>query len=85
MFKPTTVSNHPERFLATTTWALARGYPLGRSMTPHERLVVAVIAAEPTHTLTLHSESASRSDMTHLFRLLVKRINRGLIKRSPRR
>ena len=85
MFEPTTISNHPERFLATTAWALARGLPLGRRMTPHERLVVAVIAAEPTHTLTIHSESASRSEMARLFRRLVKRINRGLIKRSPQR
>ena len=54
-------------------------------MTPNERFVVAVIAAHPTHTLTIHSQDASRSEMTALFRRLVKRINRSLIKRSPRR
>jgi hypothetical protein len=85
VIEPTTIRNHPERFLATTAWALARGRPLGRPMTLHERLVVAVIAAHPTHTLTLHSRDASRSDMTALFRRLVKRINRGVAKRSPRR
>jgi hypothetical protein len=84
MFDWTTIRNHPERFLATTAWALARGYPLGRPMTPHERLAVAVIVAHPTHTLTIHSKDASCSEMTSLFRCLVKRINRGLIKRSPR-
>src|SRR5579875_1134189 len=78
-----TMRNHPERSVWLTAEALARGYPLGVPMTTIERRIVAVISARPTHTLTVHSGSASRAEMAAQFRRLVKRLNRGLAKRSP--
>jgi hypothetical protein len=82
-FKPATIRHHPERFLSLTAWATARGYPLGRRMTKHERRVVAVISAHPTHTMTLTSASSTHEEMADQFRGVVKHLNRWLEKRSP--
>lgn len=70
------MSNHPEWHLPTAAWALTDGYPLARPMTHHERLVVAVVSAKPTNTLTIPSKEKTRKQMTRDFRCLVKRINR---------
>lgn len=72
-----TLRNNPEHDIAMTAAALARGYPLGRPMTLRERLVVAVVSAEPTHMLTIDSKDRSRGPMARDFRKLVKRINRA--------
>jgi hypothetical protein len=82
-YKPATIRHRPERFVSLTAWATARGLPLGVPMTKVERRIIAVIAAQPTHTLTVDSQLASHPEMAAAFRLLVKRLNRGLAKRSP--
>jgi len=73
----TSIRNHPERHLGTASGALTRGYSLERPMTARERKVVAVLSANPTNTLTIHSEDKSRREMTRSFQCIRKRFYRA--------
>jgi hypothetical protein len=74
--KLVTIRNAPESRLTTTASALTLGYPLGRSLTASERLVVAVVQAEPTHFLTIHS-TKSREEVQRGFRCIRLRLQRS--------
>ena len=73
----TSLRNRPVDVLPLALSALQRGYPLGRPMTPLERLALAVASTQPTHRLDITSPSGlTQTDVAKAFRLLVPRIER---------
>ena len=56
--------------------ALSRGLTLGRTLTPGERLSLAVALTLPTHLLTIDSTYATPTELHAAWRRLVKRVNR---------
>ena len=80
--KLVTVRQNAECSITMTAMALSRGYPLGRAMTSRERLVVAVVQAEPSHFLTIDSPDKSRADMTRAFRCIRLRLQRSRGRRA---
>lgn len=80
----TRLRNHPERHPVLVLWALRRGVPLGRRMTPMERVSLAVASARPTHHVTLGTRDMAQPELAEAFDRLKSRIGHSRRSRSFR-
>lgn len=81
--RPRTAKTAPEDSLFTISVALRRRLPLTRSLIFEERLCLAIVAARPTHFLTLHTADAEHSVAARAWRLLVRRMQRRKSRKNP--
>ncbi len=67
----------PERSTFTALVAMQRGIAFGRPLTLAERLCLGVVAAKPTHHLTLDSADLSMPSAGRAWSLLLRRLHRS--------